>query len=207
MGRFINADNYPTTGQGLIGNNMFTYCGNNPIVRKDEKGTFWLVSVGIGLLTQYAGDVIGNIIDGKSGLDVFVPTSTVGEYIAAGVTALIPGSGVGSSLVKNIVTEGIKYTEKAIKGEQTSVLDSALSVVSNTVLDIGFGKISNKIVKSIDANISPNYSTHAHKVRQICPQATRDQIYQSLRHSMKLYHFASKASEFSVDVIRTVIDP
>lgn len=27
-GRFINADNYPSTGQGLLGNNMFAYFSN-----------------------------------------------------------------------------------------------------------------------------------------------------------------------------------
>ena len=30
-GRFINADGYVSTGQGLLGNNMFAYCLNNPI--------------------------------------------------------------------------------------------------------------------------------------------------------------------------------
>ena len=37
-GRFINADNYPSTGQGLLGNNMFAYCGNNPVSRIDSNG-------------------------------------------------------------------------------------------------------------------------------------------------------------------------
>ena len=40
-GRFINADGYVSTGQGLLGNNMFVYCGNNPINRHDPKGTCW----------------------------------------------------------------------------------------------------------------------------------------------------------------------
>ena len=39
MGRFINADAFAATGQGLIGNNMFAYCRNNPVVRKDASGT------------------------------------------------------------------------------------------------------------------------------------------------------------------------
>ena len=39
MGRFINADNYPTTGQGLTGNNMFAYCLNNPVNGCDPCGT------------------------------------------------------------------------------------------------------------------------------------------------------------------------
>ncbi len=39
MGRFINADALISTGQGLLGNNMFAYCNNNPIINKDVHGT------------------------------------------------------------------------------------------------------------------------------------------------------------------------
>ena len=38
MGRFINADAYTSTGQGLLGNNMFAYCNNNPVFRVDQDG-------------------------------------------------------------------------------------------------------------------------------------------------------------------------
>ena len=37
-GRFINADAYVSTGQSLIGNNMFAYCNNNPIAWIDYTG-------------------------------------------------------------------------------------------------------------------------------------------------------------------------
>ena len=37
--RFINADGYAATGQGMAGNNMFAYCNNNPIHLSDESGT------------------------------------------------------------------------------------------------------------------------------------------------------------------------
>ena len=39
-GRFLNADGYVSTGQGLIGNNMYAYCGNNPIMFSDNEGKF-----------------------------------------------------------------------------------------------------------------------------------------------------------------------
>ena len=39
VGRFINADSYVSTGQGLSGYNMFAYCLNNPVVRIDVAGT------------------------------------------------------------------------------------------------------------------------------------------------------------------------
>ena len=42
IGRFINADAYTSTGQGLLGNNMFAYCGNNPLNYSDPSGTMYI---------------------------------------------------------------------------------------------------------------------------------------------------------------------
>ena len=39
VGRLINADAYISTGQGILGNNMFAYCLNNPIMFADSTGT------------------------------------------------------------------------------------------------------------------------------------------------------------------------
>ena len=39
--RFINADGYVSTGQGNSGHNMYSYCGNNPVMRVDKAGQFW----------------------------------------------------------------------------------------------------------------------------------------------------------------------
>ena len=38
MGRFINADALISTGQGILGSNMFAYCRNNPVSREDASG-------------------------------------------------------------------------------------------------------------------------------------------------------------------------
>ena len=43
IGRFINADGMFSTEQGLLGNNMFAYCGNNPVLRVDNTGAFWSI--------------------------------------------------------------------------------------------------------------------------------------------------------------------
>ena len=59
-GRFINADTYASTGQGIIGNNMFTYCGNNPITRKDSDGKAFETVLDILSLGASIADVIQN---------------------------------------------------------------------------------------------------------------------------------------------------
>jgi len=41
IGRWINADGFVSTGQGVLGYNMFAYCGNNPVSRVDPTGQFW----------------------------------------------------------------------------------------------------------------------------------------------------------------------
>ena len=48
--RFINADNYASTGQGIIGYNMFAYCLNNPILGADENGNAANPRYGISLI-------------------------------------------------------------------------------------------------------------------------------------------------------------
>ncbi len=42
MCRFLNADAFTQTGQGLLDKNMFSYCMNNPSNAVDEEGTFTL---------------------------------------------------------------------------------------------------------------------------------------------------------------------
>ena len=38
LGRFLNADALVSTGQGILGNNMFAYCLDNPIKYGDDSG-------------------------------------------------------------------------------------------------------------------------------------------------------------------------
>ena len=54
-GRFLSSDTLMSTGQSALGYNMFAYCGNNPVVRKDSGGAFWetvfdLISLGASIV-------------------------------------------------------------------------------------------------------------------------------------------------------------
>ena len=61
VGRFLNADGLVSTGQGLLGSNMFAYCENNPIIGYDPTGAinwkgFWtgvaITAIGIGIIAS-----------------------------------------------------------------------------------------------------------------------------------------------------------
>ena len=207
-GRFISADDssvIAATPMGLTDKNLYAYCDNNPIMREDSEGNFWLVSVAVGLATQYVGDVIGNLIDGKTGADIFKPTSSVGEYIAAGVTALIPGAGLGGALVRNIVAEGIAVIEDAILGNEVNIVDSMINVGLGTVLDVGFEKVSDKAADFISSKMPKNYSSYAHTARQSNPNLTREQIYRSMQRSIRCNRFASKAVSIGFEIVRSTL--
>ena len=55
-GRFLNADGYVSTGQGLLGYNMYAYCNNNPVKSVDSNGDFPLLAA---LLVVLIPTVIG----------------------------------------------------------------------------------------------------------------------------------------------------
>ena len=111
MGRFINADNYPSTGQGLLGNNMFAFCGNNPVSRKDNSGYFWDTAFDVASLCFSVVEVAANPTD---------PWAWVG--LAGDVVDLVPFvSGVGE------LTKAIGATAKAAD----NVVDAAKLAYKN----------------------------------------------------------------------------
>lgn len=51
-GRFVSADEYVSTGQGVFGYNMYSYCENNPIKYSNKTGMF------IGACSGFAAGIL-----------------------------------------------------------------------------------------------------------------------------------------------------
>ena len=96
MGRFINADTFASTGQDMIGNNMFVYCGNNPVSRKDGTGYVWEAVVGAAI----GGAVAGALISAVSYLSTSGENCTFSGLLAAIGTGALSGAigGVAGAL-------------------------------------------------------------------------------------------------------------
>ena len=94
MGRFINADSYTSTGQGLLGNNMFSYCNNSPVCNKDAAGTFLCTAIGA---------LVGG---GFGALSAFIEGKTGDEFWASVASGAVSGAISGAAADVIIVTGG-----------------------------------------------------------------------------------------------------
>ena len=116
-GRFINADSL-IDNRGVHTQNVFAYCGNNPISNVDDDGQFLgAIAIGfaIGIVGQYIADVHANISSGVTEIGILKPRSRLLDYVESGVggaIAAIPGlSYVGTvavGAIGSVVTDGLK---------------------------------------------------------------------------------------------------
>ena len=102
--RFINADVYSSTDSSdAVSCNMFAYCGNNPLNRSDEAGTWpsWATKLAIG---------VGAILVGAA---VVAATAATGGAAAAFAGALI--AGVKTAAISGAVAAGTSAALTAAK--------------------------------------------------------------------------------------------
>ena len=99
LGRFINADNYPSTGQDLTGNNMFAYCGNNPVGRTDASGLFWDTALDVISLGVSIANVIENPDDPMAWLGVAADVASLAIPCVSGGGALVRAAAKADDVV------------------------------------------------------------------------------------------------------------
>ena len=140
-----------STGQGVIGCNMFCYCGNNPVSRADDNGNFWHLVVGavVSAVANAAVKVVTNIVEGKDNLLDGVGTAA----LTGAASGLLAASGVGLvgaiagnaaiSMAGNAVDQVIdnRGFENFDVGDM--LLDGAAGAISGAIGGSGMGKSVN----------------------------------------------------------------
>ena len=128
IARFINADDFASTGQGILGHNMFAYCLNNPVNYSDCSGTSSTVAIEEGL--KYVVALL-------AALDSATPFVEIMVVAALGVVAI-------NELIDKqreevgIVTTGIKKTSKHQEFFPENPLEFApLGLIPKVCVDIG----------------------------------------------------------------------
>ena len=97
IGRFINADSYSSTGQGILGHNMFAYCGNNPISNVDVSGEFFNTICGTivgGLISAFTRDKNKETFE-----EAFQRGAVTGFIAGAALDVSIATAGTGAAVV------------------------------------------------------------------------------------------------------------
>ena len=142
IGRFINADALVSTGQGLLGNNMFAYCRNNPVIFIDPSGEFGL------LFAFVAATVVAGV---ANAISTAMSGGTVEECLVAGLI------GGGSA--------AIGFGVAALTGF-SPVGNVAARAVASTICDLGTtwyrnGEITGQDIATtaVDVTIDVCFST------------------------------------------------
>ena len=210
--RFVNADSIDTLSvkKDFHDKNLYGYCDNNPVVRVDVEGEIWVAAIAVGVGTQYVGDILNNIEKGKRGIDILRPCSSIGSYVSAGITALIPGSGVGAVIVRNVVGEvanqGTNYVVTTVK---TRTVKKPKINWKNTVGKVAFScfydgasdKVTSGIMKKIYKKRPQNYKAFAKSEYKKHPNIRRRRVIMKYRRSKRRKKRVSNVLSFIAGVI------
>ena len=166
IGRFISADIFISTGQGILGNNMFAYCNNNPVVRKDSGGDFWNVVIGavVGGAISLVSSIVSEAIEGdftwKDAGQVAISTTigaAEGALIALCPTASVPICAVASAAdtaINGVIdhnSAGKIVTDSLISGSIGAVAGSFGSeyVKGGKLINDAAGSVGNAVRKGV----------------------------------------------------------
>ena len=154
-GRFINADTADvlgaSPGKANWDKNLFAYCDNDPVSRKDDGGDLWdfVIGAAVGVATTF----ISSKLEGKD--------ASVTDYLVAGLCGGLGGLNVGrtASAIIGAVTGFVgSIYDNTTSGKKVSfgelILDATLAAgfgALNSVLDPGFNstkmdKLSGRIL-------------------------------------------------------------
>ena len=168
VGRFINCDSQ--LNNDITGNNLFIYCGNNPVMRSDMQGEGWHILVGacIGSIVSATSQAISNVKSGEKWYK-----GIIGAVVGGGVSGAIsaaggPGvassyAGTGATYLVNEICSYIPGVAK-INGNETHKeltnenISNSLSVLHSEAIYEGtksflLGTIAGSISSNINFNL------------------------------------------------------
>ena len=142
--RFISADCYLSTGQGLLGYNMFAYCNNNPVMGYDPTGTWDRGGVIIGMSLVIVG------VAAAATIGVATPIALIASaaVITTGATMICAAATDSQMVIDVSLSIPIKDTAY-VKIGQSALIDFDADEV-NSYVHIGGG---------IGISSGPSYST------------------------------------------------
>ena len=167
VGRFLNADGYAQTGQGLLDKNMFAYCGNNPVNRRDGNGNAWKdvkkwFSKRWNAFKNFVGNTFGTntdtVVTSSESVDVVIPNYCPITAETGARTTTVTSS-VGKKKTKAVTAYANKNATHPIRSSSAGVkiitYKSYLQInLSVDNLSITGGIINGDITKSFGQKVN-----------------------------------------------------
>ena len=158
LGRFINADTCATTDpDGFLSCNMFSYCENDPVNRRDITGFFPQVVLGafVGALWGIADACVAAALSGEdignAALEGALTGAIQGALIAgAGPLAAMIWSGISTTLIdyglQALAGTNVNHVNAAANGV-CSFIGSSVSIGANYLLRNSGGIMGRTVVR------------------------------------------------------------
>ncbi len=173
MGRFINADSM-ITGQGFNGNNLFVYCNNLPINKKDSSGNFVLEALIIGAVTSGISQIICNVLSGEQLSDNLMESIIIGS--CAGIVGgailwtIAPAVEIGlisqvsaniiSGLGSSFMSTHLNYASGNLTKSE-AIMDFTFSAFLSSTASIGINDSSLDFIQSSINGVTVDRGTNA----------------------------------------------
>lgn len=147
MGRFINADAIDLLGANgdFASLNLFAYCGNNPVCRKDVTGTLWGAIIGGALAGAFIGAISSIVSSGLNGDEITVDgilTAAVTGAVAGAIGAvggIVEGARLACSVAVGVISGTVTaFTTEGTMGEKL-VAGTAAGVAAGVGTYMGAG--------------------------------------------------------------------
>ena len=154
LGRFISADVYLSTGQGVIGHNAYAYCGNNPTIRVDIEGDWWqVIAAAIGAVVNVTSQLVTDIITSVA-TSGEVHLSSWQTYVGAAIGGAAEGfvfACTGNSVLAGAVGSGLETlaTEGLTKLTDSSYDKNWGEIAFDTMASSAAGAYSGKFGDSL----------------------------------------------------------
>jgi len=124
LGRFISADALASTGQGILGNNTFTYCGNNPVSRADDGGYFWDIVFDVASLIVSVVEVVQNPTDVGAWVGLALDIVDVAVPVVGGLGEM--ADAVNAARKATATADKIRDTTKTVEAATKSARSNAV---------------------------------------------------------------------------------
>ena len=162
VGRFINADNLCLwdIDKSSVSTNLYTYCQNNPVCNTDYNGNSFakifaraMIGAMYGLLVQYVGDVIDNLVNSviicnRLTTDIFIGHSSGYEYIESMISNAIDATlllGNIGNIIKIVAETIVKEIISYFEGNGFNIEKICKNLVRNIIFDLIVNKLTQRI--------------------------------------------------------------